>query len=181
MARRGFTLIEILVVLVVLLALAAIVLPQVAGRVRGATPTAVLSTLSTASDAIGQFKADVRRYPGRLEWLATDAGAPTDICGNAIPAGLLDRWGGPYIQRQVPATGIPAGDATVLNVLERADPASTTVSSLILKAVEVTLEDAETIDRQVDGVVDLSAGTVRWIDIAGSADTLYYHYPIRDC
>lgn len=180
MTRRGFTLIEILAVLAVLLVLAAVLLPQVAGRVREATPTAVVSTLSTAADAIGQFKADVRRYPARLEWLATTAGAPTDICGNAIPAGLLDRWGGPYLQRQVSA-GIPAGDATVLNVMERANPASTAVSSLILKAVEVTREDAETIDRQIDGVVDLGAGTVRWIDIAGSADTLYYHYPIRDC
>lgn len=179
MTRRGFTLIEILVVLAIVLALAAIVVPQVASRVRDATPTAVVSTLSTAADAIGQFKADVRRYPERLQWLGTDAGTPTDICGNTIPAGLLTRWAGPYIQRQVTG-GIPAGDATVLDLLERADPASTPVSSLILKAIDVTQAAAETIDREIDGTEDLNAGTIRWTG-AGVADTLFYYYPIRGC
>ncbi|MFO7894344.1 MAG: prepilin-type N-terminal cleavage/methylation domain-containing protein [Longimicrobiales bacterium] len=180
MSRRGFTLMEMLVVLVVILALAAIVIPQVAGRARDATPTAVISSISTLADAIGQFKADVRRYPGRLEWLGTNTGSPTDICGNAIPAGLLDRWNGPYIQRQV-SNGIPAGDATVINLLERDDPASTTVSSLILKAADIGQEAAETIDREIDGTIDLNAGTVRWTDVAGPTDTLYYYYPIRGC
>ncbi len=180
MRRPGFTLVEILVVLAVILALAAIVIPQVASRARDATPTAVISSISTLADAIGQFKADVRRYPQRLEWLGGTAGTPTDICGNTIPAGLLNRWSGPYIQRQV-SNGIPAGDATVVNLLERDDPAATTVSSLILKAADVTQDAAETIDAEIDGTVDLNAGTVRWTDITGSADTLYYYYPIRGC
>ena len=180
MRRHGFTLVEILVVLAVILALAAVVIPQVAGRARSATPTAVISSISTLTNAVGQFKADVRRYPQRLEWLGSTSGSPTDICGNTIPAGLLDRWRGPYIQRQV-ANGVPAGDATVVNLLERDDPATTTVSSLILKAVDVTQDAAEAIDREIDGTIDLNAGTVRWTDIAGSADTLYYYYPIRGC
>ena len=180
MPRRGFTLIEILVVLAVVLALAAIVIPQVAGRAREATPAALISSVSTLTDAIGQFKADVRRYPQRIEWLGTNTGSPTDVCGNSIPAGLLDGWSGPYLQRRA-SGGIPAGDATIVNLLERADPAGTTVSSIIIKAYDVRQADAETIDLQIDGVADLNAGTIRWTDIAGPTDTLYYYYPIRGC
>ena len=181
MRRRGFTLIEMLVVLVVVLTLAAVVIPQVAGRAREATPTAVISSISSLAEAIGQFKTDVRRYPQRLEWLAGTAGSPTDLCGAAIPAGLLDGWSGPYVQRQIGSGGVPAGDATIVNRLERADAAATEVSSLILKAAEVTRDAAESIDREIDGTVDLSAGAVRWTDVAGAADTLYYYYPIRGC
>ena len=180
MRRPGFTLIEVLVVLAVVIALAAVIIPQVAGRAADATPTAVISTLSTASGAIGQFKADVRRYPGRLTWLTNTTGTPTDICGNAIPAGLLNGWSGPYIQRQVGA-GIPAGDATVLSDLQRADPAATTVSALVLKAVDVSRDAAEEIDAEIDGTPDLAAGTIRWTDGGGAGDTLYYYHPIRGC
>jgi prepilin-type N-terminal cleavage/methylation domain-containing protein len=180
--RRGFTLTEMLVVLAVVLTLAAVILPHVAPRARDATATAAISTLTTAADAIGQFKADTRRYPGRLQWLSQPSGSPVDICGNPIPGGLLARWAGPYIQRQVVGTGIPAGDALVLDVLERADPASTPVSTLVLRATGLTATDAERIEAAIDGNDDLDGGAVRWVDAPAPApDTLYYHMPIRGC
>ena len=182
MGRKGFTTIEVLVVLFVLVALAALVLPQVATRARDATRTAVLSTAKTLADGLGQFKADTRRYPGELRWLvSTTDGTPTDVCGNTIPGGLLARWGGPYIQQHVSTSGIPAGDATILNTVTRADPAGTTVSSAILTAVGVTQDMATYLENEVDGDGNLSAGTIRWVSGGGSPDTLKYYIPIRGC
>lgn len=177
MRRRGFTTIEVLVVLFVIVALAAIVIPQVATRARDATQAAVLSTSATLADAIAQFKADTRRYPGQLQYLTSTAGTPTDICGNTVPPGLLSRWGGPYIQQHVPATGLPAGDAIILNQLFRADAEATTVSSLVIKATGVTQDAANAIEQEMDGNADLNGGTIRW----SSPDTLHYYVPIRGC
>lgn len=180
MRRPGFTVLEMLVVLTILIALAAVVIPQVAARGRDATATAVLSSAATIADAVSQFKADTRRYPGEVRWLVSLDGTPIDICGDAIPPGLLARWSGPYLQQHVPTTGLPAGDARILNTLSRADGA--TVSSLVISATGVTEAAARRIDREIDGDDDLATGTIRWTAGAGGEPgTLQYFLPIRGC
>lgn len=180
--RHGFTLMEIMVVVAILLALAAVLLPQVANRARTATGTAVLSTSATLADAIAQFKADTRRYPAELRWLvSTTDGSPTDICGTPIPPGLLARWAGPYIQQHVRTAGVPAGDAVILNTVIREHAQSTTVSSAILTSVGVTRDLASDIEGQMDGDADFTSGTIRWAPGGTDPDTLKYYIPIRGC
>ncbi len=176
-ARRGFTLVEMLAVIGIILVLAALILPQVAGEARQATGPAVLSSTATIADAIAQFKADTRRYPGTLRALVDPSGSPTDICGATIPPGLLGRWSGPYLQRQVPLSGLVAGDAVIQNTLTRAAPQATAVSSLIITAVGVDADIADRIERELDGDGDLAGGTIRWT----APGTLRYHVPIRGC
>lgn len=177
MIRRGFTLVEMLAVISIILILAAVVIPQVAREARQATGPAVLSSTATIADAIAQFKADTRRYPGTLRALVDPSGSPVDICGAVIPAGLISRWSGPYLQRQVPAGGLVAGDAVIQTTLSRADPPATAVSSLVITAMSVDAGIADRIERELDGDADLAGGTIRWT----APGTLTYHVPIRGC
>lgn len=177
MSRRGFTLVEMLAVIGIILVLAAVIIPQVAREARQATGPAVLSSTATIADAIAQFKADTRRYPGTLRALVDPSGSPVDICGAVIPAGLMGRWSGPYLQRQVPTTGLVAGDAVIENILTRADPQTTAVSRLIITVEGVDPGIADRIERDLDGDDDPTGGTIHWT----APGTLTYHVPIRGC
>ena len=89
--RRGFTLLELLLVLVILGVLAALVVPKFAGRSQQARETAAKSDISSLSTAIGAFEIDNGRYPSTDEAV----GALT-----SQPSGL-DSWKGPYLQRAI--------------------------------------------------------------------------------
>ena len=90
--RAGFTLVELLVVMVILGLLASLVLPNVFGQAEKArvkTARVQITTLGTALDA---FALDVGRYPSGGEGLDALVSAPAGV----------DRWDGPYIKKKVP-------------------------------------------------------------------------------
>ena len=93
---RGFTLIEMLIVIVVIAILALIVIPRLLGAGRKAKEAALKGDLHQIRNAIQQFEADLGDYPAALNDLVATA-APTGVGGNNIsldPAG----WQGPYLK-----------------------------------------------------------------------------------
>lgn len=93
--RSGFTLIEVLVVVVIIAILASLVAPNVFRHVdtaRAVTAQAQLSTLSAALDA---YRLDNGRYPTTEQGLAALWTAPT-----SAPRPL--NWRGPYLRQPVP-------------------------------------------------------------------------------
>ncbi len=91
-AESGYTLVEILVVLVILGLLAALVAPNLirtGDKGRIATTRAQISNLETALDS---FRLDVGRYPNSQEGLQALQERPAGI----------DRWDGPYLKKGVP-------------------------------------------------------------------------------
>jgi len=62
-AQRGFTLVELLLVLVILGILAAIVIPKFSGRTRQAQIAAAQTQISTFKTALDAFEVDNGYYP----------------------------------------------------------------------------------------------------------------------
>ncbi len=90
--RAGFTLVELLVVMVILGLLASIVLPNFFGQARKArvkTARVQISTLETALDA---FALDTGRYPTTEEGLQALVERPANV----------KSWDGPYLKKKVP-------------------------------------------------------------------------------
>ncbi len=89
--QTGFTLVEMLLVLVILAALAAVVVPKFAGRSKQAKIAAAKSEIKGLETALDAFEIDNTYYPksGNLEELVVQPNNTPD-------------WRGPYIKRGVP-------------------------------------------------------------------------------
>ncbi len=71
MKRKGFTLIEMMVVLTVVALLISIVVPDYIGKVRRAEEAALKENLMLMRDALDKHYADIGKYPATLEELVT--------------------------------------------------------------------------------------------------------------
>ena len=91
-AERAFTLIELLLVLVILAALAAVVVPKFTRRSEQARITAARTDIANLEVALDAFEVDTGRYPTTEEGLEALVEEPANVKG----------WMGPYIKRGVP-------------------------------------------------------------------------------
>jgi len=97
-SQSGFTLIEVMVVIVILGILAALIVPNVIGQSDKARVGTTKSVLSTTASALDLFKLDNSRYPTTQEGLDAlihkPATAKTWPEGGYIKGGLpKDGWG----------------------------------------------------------------------------------------
>ncbi len=88
-AAAGFTLLELLVVLVILGMLAAFAVPQVMNYLGGARSDAAKIQISNLETALDLFRLGVGRYP------TSDEGLDSLV---TRPSGA-DRWTGPYVKK----------------------------------------------------------------------------------
>jgi general secretion pathway protein G len=99
--RRGFSLVEMLLVLVILATLAAIVVPRFAGRSEQAKITAAQTQITSISTALDSFEVDNGFYPPSGEGitqLATKPDTATNWRGPYLKQGVPnDPWGSPYL------------------------------------------------------------------------------------
>ena len=85
--RAGFTMVELLLVLVILATLAAIVVPKFAGRSEQARETAAAAQISSFETALDAFEVDNGRYPQGADGLQELVVQPNDS----------PDWRGPYL------------------------------------------------------------------------------------
>jgi general secretion pathway protein G len=93
--RQGFTLIELVVVIIVLGLLAGLVGPQVIGRVSEAKTTTARTQLDLLAVALDSYRLDNGTYPTTEQGLAALRTRPTR-------APVPENWRGPYLRKNVP-------------------------------------------------------------------------------
>jgi general secretion pathway protein G len=100
---RGFTLIEIMVVIVILGVLAALVVPRVLDRPDEARAVAAKSDIASIMQALKLYRLDNQRYPTTEQGLNALVAKPVDppVPPNWKPGGYLERlpkdpWKNPY-------------------------------------------------------------------------------------
>jgi len=100
---RGFTLIEIMVVVVIMAILAALIVPRVMSRPDEARVVAAQQDIRSIVQALKLYRLDNMRYPTTEQGLAALVTAPTipPLAPNWKSGGYLERlpkdpWGNPY-------------------------------------------------------------------------------------
>ena len=98
---RGFTLIEVMVVIVILAVLAALIVPKVLGRPDEARAVAARQDIATIMQSLKLYRLDNGKYPSAAQGLEALAKKPTQTPTpnnwksyvERLPA---DPWGAPY-------------------------------------------------------------------------------------
>jgi len=103
-SARGFTLIEILVVIVIVGVLAALIVPNVISRPDEARATVAKSDIAAIMSALKLYRLDNQRYPTGEQGLAALVAKPEQppVPPNWKPGGYLEKmpkdpWGRPYV------------------------------------------------------------------------------------
>jgi general secretion pathway protein G len=90
--RRGFTLLELLVVILIIGLLVGIVAPRLLGQVSKSEVTAARAQIDALDKALQAYRFDTGRFPSSSVGLRALASAPPDE----------PKWRGPYLQGDVP-------------------------------------------------------------------------------
>jgi len=91
--QAGFTLIELIVVVIIIGLLAGLVVPQYMKQEERATAKTAKAQIELFGTALDTFRLDVGRYPTSQEGLAVLMQKPAGV----------DRWDGPYLKKDLPA------------------------------------------------------------------------------
>jgi len=111
--RKGFTMVELMAVLIILGLLAAVVVRNFVGQTDKARVTTTKANLRLLHSAINQFKMDTGQFPTEEEGLMVLI-VPPDDAEDYQPGGYLettelptDGWGNDFIYEPWPESGKP--------------------------------------------------------------------------
>ncbi|MEN6320514.1 MAG: type II secretion system major pseudopilin GspG [Syntrophaceae bacterium] len=90
--RRGFTLVELLVVMVIIGLIAALVAPRLFPKLGKGKQSAAKAQIELLGQALDQFRLDVGKYPSTQEGLTALVVNPN-----------VEKWDGPYLKKSLPS------------------------------------------------------------------------------
>jgi general secretion pathway protein G len=95
---RGFTLVELLLVLVILALIGGLVLPGIIGKAEGAKVKAAGSQINRLAMAVESYYLDTGATPDSLDDLVNESGGVAGWNGPYVkPSSLKDPWGREYV------------------------------------------------------------------------------------
>lgn len=111
--RTGFTMVELMAVLIILGLLAGVVVKNFVGQTEKAKVTTTKASLRLLASAVNQFYMENNRYPTEDEGLMVLIEAPSDVT-DYPPGGYLDTtelpvdgWGHEFVYELYPESGKP--------------------------------------------------------------------------
>ncbi len=111
--RKGFTMVELMAMLIIIGLLATLVVTKVATKIDQARVTTTKANLKSLHSAVNQFKMDTGRFPSEDEGLMELVEQPSDVI-NWEPGGYLetteitkDGWGNEFVYERFPESGKP--------------------------------------------------------------------------
>lgn len=177
-ARRGFSVAEILVALMIMALLSAVIIPSIGGHVRRSDAGRIAADLTVLQSAIHAFAADVHRYPLNVSQLMNPInGSGFDVNGAPFPSNLTPKWKGPYIERD-PSTSL---GVVGLNTTFSTLAGSNAISYLTISLTSVPLRDFENIEAILDeGTASSTSSTAGAVRYSSTATTLtFLAVPLR--
>ena len=198
---HAFTLVEVVVALAVVLILAAVAVPSVAGYLQQQRVEATAAQLATVRDALYNPAAGANAFfqkitsanAGRLSELeeviiasnATYATGTDNSCGNAFSTGERNNWlaNGPFmVYNSERSTGMMTPIGLVEDTLTRIPNSATSGKLRLTFKNNVELSDAQLLDAFVDGGDGYLAGVVQWTPQNGTNGivSLYYLVTINN-
>lgn len=103
-ADEGFTLLEVLVVIVIIGLLVGFVAPAVLRQLSGARVSVAKQSIERLGSILDMYKLDVGTYPSTADGLSALVTQPSDVSNWSGPylksdGNLLDPWNHPYVYR----------------------------------------------------------------------------------
>lgn len=188
----GFTLVEVIVALAVLLILAAVALPQLTGYLDQKRIEETAKQMVAIRDALYKtgttntaFFQTVGSNAGALHQLSTAlTTADNDSCQTNFTGPQRTAWanGGPFVNYIVTTSGLatPIGLADDVLIRVPANGGGATGTLRIRWNNTASLEDAQALDLHVDLVAGAASGTVQYTPQAGTdMATVYYDVVIN--
>jgi prepilin-type N-terminal cleavage/methylation domain-containing protein len=196
--RNGFSLMEVIVASVLVVVLAAVVLPNVIDYMnnkRAATTAQMLTDLGSAitdpANNDGFFQrvtsaAGVNTYPGQISELANPLVTTTlnrNSCGGTFNATAVTSWNssGPFIATMITSgsgNGLMSPVGLIADSMSRTPAATNTTTTaagvLEIRLTGIDLADAQYLDRIIDRTDGATKGQLRYVDLGtGLADVKF--------
>lgn len=178
----GFTLLEILVVLVMLGLLIGAIVPNIISQTSKGEINRIVRDMTTVEDAAKNFRVDLTRWPGDLEDLQSQPASSTDLDINstAYPQGLSNRWSGPYLESvELVNDSLHSAAGARMHGFIKGTSGNTYqlngVDYLVLTITELSADQIDALDQEVDGAINGAAGRLR----ASSTTAFYLAAPLQ--